>query len=102
MTYPYLRQNKDGTCDLMLWVQPGAARTHFDGIYDTRVKVRIKSPPIKGKANRELIRFLAKEFMVPTRKVKLVAGICLRRKTVRITGISAHKVIECLLCVQGE
>jgi hypothetical protein len=73
---------------LMLHVQPSAKRTeiafaHGEGM-QARLKIRLAAPPIDGKANAELLRFLAEVFGVPLRQVALVRGERSRQKTVRI------------------
>ena len=75
---------------LTLHVQPGAKRTAVDGTHGEgthqRLKVRLAAPPVDGKANAELLRFLADAFGVPTRNVGLVRGETSRQKVVRVDG----------------
>jgi len=74
---------------LMLHVQPGAKRTEVAGIHGegaaARLKVRLAAPPVDGKANAELLRFLASAFGLPRREVQLLRGESSRQKTVRLT-----------------
>ena len=51
---------------------------HGDGAQ--RLKVRLAAPPVDGKANAELLRFLADVFGVPQRGVVLVRGATSRQK----------------------
>ena len=73
---------------LTLHVQPGAKRTAVDGTHGEgmhqRLKVRLAAPPVDGKANAELLRFLADAFGVPLRNVGLVRGEASRQKVVRV------------------
>lgn len=69
---------------LALHVQPGATRTEVAGEHGGALKVRLAAPPIDGKANAELLRFLAEAFGVPLRQVALVRGAASRQKTVRV------------------
>ncbi len=47
-------------------VQPGAQRTQVVGtLADGSLKVRLKAPPEKGEANKELVRLLAETYGVP-------------------------------------
>jgi len=46
--------------------------------------VRITAPPVEGKANAHLLRFLARAFAVPRDRVALVSGETSRNKTFRI------------------
>ena len=49
-----------------------------------RLKCYLKSPPEKGKANAELIKFLAKTVGIPTAQVSIVSGQTARTKRIRI------------------
>jgi len=71
---------------LELHVYPGAARTQFAGEHGGRVKLRLAAPPVDGKANAELVAFLAAYYGVPKRNVRIVAGANSRRKRVFIEG----------------
>lgn len=71
---------------LELHVQPGAARSEFAGEHDGRLKLRLAAPANEGKANAELIEFLADFFGVPKRNVRIAAGFKSRRKRVVIEG----------------
>ena len=77
-----------GGVRLQLHIQPRAARTEFAGRFGDALKVRIKSPPVDGSANDELLRFLAESLGVPQVRVALVAGHRGRRKTVRVMGVT--------------
>ena len=50
------------------------------------LKIRVASPPIEGKANEELRRFLADAFGVPRRNVTLVRGEASRQKTLQVVA----------------
>jgi len=54
------------------------------------LKVRLTAPPVDGKANAELLRFLAEAFGVPRRNVTLVRGETSRAKVVRIAHPAAR------------
>lgn len=67
-------------------VQPRASRDEIVGPHGERLKVRITAPPVDGKANAHLARFLAKAFRVPPSAVTLVAGQSGRDKQVCIAS----------------
>ncbi len=69
---------------LTLHVQPGARRTEVAGVHGDALRIRLAAPPVDGKANAELVRFLADAFGVPRQQVTLVRGETSRRKVVRI------------------
>lgn len=70
------------TCHL----QPKASKSEVVGLHGDALKIRIKAPPIDGKANAELIKFLAKEFAVSKSAVTLMSGELTRHKRVRINN----------------
>jgi len=74
--------------DLLLWVraQPRASRDALVGPYGDALKVQITAPPVEGKANEHLIRFLAKAFGVPRMQVELLSGESGRNKRFRISS----------------
>jgi hypothetical protein len=84
---PWRREDGDALV-LALHVQPGASRTEVASVHgaegDARLKVRLAAPPVDGKANAELLRFLAEAFGVPLRQVCLLRGATSRQKTVRV------------------
>ena len=55
---------------------------------DGCLRVRLAAPPAEGRANAELVRFLAKELGVPRDAVRLVAGRRSRRKLVHLAGVT--------------
>jgi len=73
-----------------LHVQPGASHTEVSGTHGDALKVRLAAPPVDGKANAELLRFLAEAFGVPRRNVTLVRGETSRAKVVRIAHPAAR------------
>jgi hypothetical protein len=55
--------------------QPNASRSEFAGAYDNdALKIRIKAPAVEGAANKELIKFLSKEFKVPKSSIEFKSG----------------------------
>lgn len=69
---------------LSLRVQPRAKRDELGEPAGDHLKVRITAPPVEGKANAHLRRFLAKVFGVPQCRVELVSGGRARLKRLRI------------------
>ena len=78
------RRDEPGAIVLTLHVQPGAKRTEVAGVHSNALKIRLAAPPVEGKANAELMRFLADAFGVPRARGTLVRGETSRQKTVRI------------------
>lgn len=83
MAHPWMREEA-GALVLTVHVQPGARRSEVAGIHGDALKVRLAAPPVDGRANDELVRFMAEAFGVPRANVVLLRGTTSRRKTVRI------------------
>lgn len=78
-----LREDGDSLV-LVLHVQPGAARTQVAGAHGDALKIRLAAPPVEGRANDALRRYLAAAFGVPLRQVTIERGETSRRKVVRV------------------
>lgn len=81
-------RSEGGTITLTLHIQPGARRSEIAGLHGEALKIRLSAPPVDGKANDALLRFIAKEFAVPLRNVELLRGAQSRHKTVKVSGSS--------------
>jgi uncharacterized protein (TIGR00251 family) len=77
-----------GTFTLTLHIQPGAKRSEIAGLHGEALKIRLAAPPVEGKANEALLRFIAERFAVPLRNVELLRGAQSRHKMVKVTGSS--------------
>jgi len=82
----YLRATAEGVT-LALSVQPRASRTGFGDLLDERRKLAVSAPPVDGKANAAVIKFLAKFFGVAKSAVHILHGETGKLKTVAIRGI---------------
>jgi uncharacterized protein len=58
------------------------------------LKVKIASPPEKGKANQALIVFLADTLGVKKNTLKITSGLSSQIKTIQITGISVETLFD--------
>jgi uncharacterized protein len=78
---------RDGeSVTLALHIQPGAKRSEIAGLHGDALKIRLAAPPVDGRANEALLRFVAELFEVPLRNVGLLRGMQSRHKTVSVTG----------------
>ena len=57
-----------------VYVQPLAKREQIVGVHDQRLKIHLKTPPIDGKANKELRHFLASIFKTSKSRIYILAG----------------------------
>lgn len=83
---------------LAIRVIPRAKRNEVAKVLnDGTIRIRIAAPPIDGKANQALIKFLAKILGVPKSKIEIVAGEKGRNKLVSIIGMDANTVQKKIL-----
>jgi uncharacterized protein (TIGR00251 family) len=75
------------SCRLRLRIVPNAKRSEVVGSHGEAIKVKIAAPALEGKANQELIEFLADKLGVPRRNVTLASGEKSRDKVVAIEGL---------------
>lgn len=81
---PWARRQGD-RWSLTIRVQPGATRSGVVGPHGDALKVRVAAPANDGKANAELVRFLADHLGVPERDVQITRGHTSRTKVVHVT-----------------
>jgi uncharacterized protein len=62
-------------------VKPGAPKTEILGIRNGTLHIVLHAPPVEGKANEELLKFLKKQ---TGKQYKLIAGATTRKKLVRL------------------
>jgi len=90
----FIRETKDGVV-ILLYVQPKAKKNAIEGVdeWRGRLKVKIKAPPVEGKANKEVVKFFSKLFK---REVVIVRGETSREKDLLIRGTSKGEIKEIL------
>lgn len=70
---------------LKIKAQPNASRSEFCGLYGKdAIKVRVAAPAVEGVANKELGKFIAKQFKVPKSSVEFVSGQSSKIKLIRL------------------
>ena len=90
----YRRNGDDVT--LTLHVQPGAKRSEIAGLHGEALKIRLAAPPVEGRANEVLLKFIAGLFEVPLRQVTIQSGEKSRRKVVMVqcSNIAPESIIR--------
>ena len=73
---------------IRLKVKPGARQNSIDGFIEidsyNYLKISIKQPPEKGKANDEVINFLSSLIKVPKSKIQIASGKKAQYKIIKI------------------
>ncbi len=82
---------------LVIRLTPKAAHDRIDG-WDVDefgrkiLKVRVKAPPIEGRANAALLAFLAKELGIPKSRLTLLSGDTSRYKLVSVDDLEDNEL----------
>lgn len=69
---------------LSVKVKPNSKQPRIEEDASGALTVHLKSPPVEGKANEELIARLAERFGVPKSRVRIKSGAASRTKRVVI------------------
>ena len=92
----WYRVAADGRITLTLHIQPGAKKTELAGLHGEALKIRLAAPPVDGKANEALLRFVAERLQLPKSAVTLKSGQTSRHKVLEIAGSQAGAVAALL------
>ncbi|MEH2115261.1 DUF167 domain-containing protein [Nostoc sp.] len=65
-------------------VKPNSKQQKIEEQPDGSLTVYLKSPPVDGKANEELIKLLADKFYIPKSHIRIKSGLFSRQKLIEI------------------
>ncbi len=86
----HLQDGKKGAA-LAVRVTPRASKNEIvDILSDGTVKVHLTAPPVEGKANAALLKFLAKVLEIPQKQLEVVAGAGGRDKLISVIDMDAN------------
>jgi len=88
----WFRVTADGRITLTLHIQPGAKKSEFAGRHGDALKIRLAAPPVDGKANDALVKFVAEALAIPKAAVNLKSGQTSRRKVLEVRGATTEAV----------
>ena len=72
--------------------RPGASRRGIVGIDPRGLVVALQAPPDRGRANDELIEYLARALKLPRANVTIARGLSSRRKTLKIATAEPERI----------
>ncbi|ANF23330.1 DUF167 domain-containing protein [Thermococcus piezophilus] len=92
MSAKFIRETKDGVV-ILLYVQPKAKKNEIEGVdeWRGRLKVKIKAPPVEGKANKEAVKFFSKLLGA---EVEIIRGETSREKDLLVKGLSSKEALK--------
>jgi uncharacterized protein len=85
---------------LRLRVSPNATQTAAEGLRQDRLSLRVKAPPVDGKANEAVCKWAAKAFNIRSSHINLIRGTHSREKDLLLEGLTpqaAARTLETLI-----
>ncbi len=76
--------------DLKVKVIPLAKENRVVGYQDDVLKVKVTAPPVEGKANKAVVKLLARALGTKKGNVEIIRGSKSREKLIRITGVDTR------------
>jgi uncharacterized protein len=86
----------DPVATVCVRVVPRSSKEGVAGFEGGVVRIRLNAPPVEGKANAALLRFLSKAVGVPRNRITLVTGERGRSKIVRVAGVTREALMTAL------
>jgi len=74
----------NGGVRLSVQIAPNAKKTEVIAFTDEAVRIRLHAPPVDGKANEALIRFIAEALHIPKSAVQITHGFTSKRKLLEV------------------
>jgi uncharacterized protein (TIGR00251 family) len=82
---------------ILLHVHPNASRNEVVGFSGGVLRVKIAAPPVRGKANKELVAFLSQILGVSKGALTIIHGRASKNKVLAIGGMSREQIMKRLL-----
>lgn len=73
-------------------MHPNAARNELAGFAEGVLRIKVAAPPVKGKANKELIAFLAQKLGLNKGDLIILKGHTSRNKLISISGLTREEL----------
>ena len=91
------KDNAGQQVKITLRVRPNAARNEITDFTNGVLQIKVAAPPIKGKANKELIAFLSHKLGISKSDLQIIKGDTSQHKVIAINGLSQEEISERLL-----
>jgi len=96
LSFPPFFKKQDDTIFLTIKLHPKSSKNKII-VDDFSLEIFVTDPPLKGKANQALIKYMSKIFTVPISSLEIVSGFKSRIKVISITGLSAEMILKKLM-----
>lgn len=85
--------HKEGVT-ISLYVQPNAPKSEIIGEHNNSLKIKIKAPPVEGKANDAIIEFFSEILEIPKSRLEILRGDQSRNKLLLVRGLNQEQVLS--------
>ena len=82
-----------GQATFVVQVKPHSSQNEVIRFDDGILHLRIAAPPVKGKANQELVKFLSDILGVSKHNLSIEKGITGKRKLIAVKGLTQSQVM---------
>jgi hypothetical protein len=89
-----MAKTEDSIARINIKVRPRSKKNAITGWHNDRLKIDVAAPPVDGKGNEELIRFLAERAGISRSRVRITMGGASHNKTIEFAGISLETVLQ--------
>lgn len=79
---------------LQVKVVPSSSKDGIAGWLDDTLKIKVKAPPEKGKANKAVIKVLEKNLHLPKGSIEIKHGLSSSRKTLEIICNNENDILK--------
>ena len=86
-----ITEAKEG-CYLKVFITPKSSKNQILSIINDELKIKIAAPPEKGKANKELIRFLSRNLKIQKDSISITKGETSRHKTLFLQNCNKTEI----------
>jgi uncharacterized protein (TIGR00251 family) len=91
----YIKEHKEGVT-IKVKVTPGSRSNALVGEKGDCLALKLTAPPTEGRANKELVRFLAQKLGIAPSSIRILRGHLSREKILLVSGVTRQAVLELL------
>ena len=85
---------REGHVTIVIQVQPNASQNKVVRFEEGVWHLKIAAPPVKGKANQELIKFFSDILGISKSNLTIEKGMTSKRKIIAVNGLTQDQIIR--------
>ncbi len=90
----WVGEDRLGNAVLRVRIVPRAAQDELAGVIGDMLKIRLRAPPVEGRANTALTRWLADQLKIPPKQVSIQSGANARVKIICLRGCRVEDAVR--------